>query len=702
MKSYKLSQRQKNIIHLIGDCNEEYITVSDIANKLDVSARTVQRDLGAIEVFLEDNDFSLIKKPGHGLILDENKESISYLYELLEMVDSSKQLEKVERVNFILSRLLTSKQAIKYYAFTVYLNISEKTLTEDLNLIEKWLLVYDIKLLRKRGEGISIVGSEKSIRKAQAKLINDLLNDDKKIEILRNIYDDTKIELIKQNDILSIIDGEIINKTKKSLDNTFKKLNISITDDAYVSLLVHVSLAIERLRQDRKIDFNQDVVDDFTGSKEFSFAKQIIAGLEEDFSTKIPDIEIYFVAMHIKGIKIVEDSIKDIENSEIINATNITNELINEMESIYGLHLDRDKRLEKDLKAHLIPALNRLKFHLAIKNPILDEIVEKYGSIFSNVKRISPNIIKKHGKLEKDTFIPDDEIGYIAIHFISAIEAKIMEYISVNTITVCPTGYGTSRLLKTNLENHFSNINIVDNASIMKINRKYLEEKKVDLIISTIKIDNLMKNNFTEDIFYINMPAIPDEDDYMILTNMLREISRIKYYKTENKSSLKEKTIITEVDNKSKAKTIFEISRKLDDLYKDVKFFQLSKEDDLFEQAARRVACDDMEAKIIEDAILERNKINSTYFEEFNLHLLHAKCDVGKAKLAFGKVYDNQNIIVMISPIEEKEEVMKFFADISASIVEDSYFMSSIDEFDENKIRNNLMGIIYNVIGENL
>ena len=61
MKSYNLSQRQKNIINIIGDKADEFITVNDIAKNIGVSTRTVQRDLSLIEDFLYENDFSLIK-----------------------------------------------------------------------------------------------------------------------------------------------------------------------------------------------------------------------------------------------------------------------------------------------------------------------------------------------------------------------------------------------------------------------------------------------------------------------------------------------------------------------------------------------------------------------------------------------------------------------------------------------------------------
>lgn len=310
MKQPKLSQRQKNIIHIISDSDKEYITVKDIADNLDISTRTVQRDLVGIEEFLFENDFDLIKKPGKGLMLNENKQAINYLYELLDMIDSSKQYEKTERVNFILSRLLTSKQAIKYFAFSVYLDISEKTLSEDLNFIERWLSIYDIKLIRKRGEGISIQGEERAIRKAQARLINEVLNDDKKLEILRGINDDTKVDFIRQNDVLSMIDRNIMEKTKNALNNVFAKLNISLSDNSYIGLLVHISLAIERLKQNKKLDYSENIINNLKDSKEYIFAEKIIEELEKEFEIEIPEFEVYYVAMHIKGAKIIGENQK--------------------------------------------------------------------------------------------------------------------------------------------------------------------------------------------------------------------------------------------------------------------------------------------------------------------------------------------------------------------------------------------------------
>lgn len=704
MKSYNLSQRQKNIVHIIGDSIDDYITVNEIARRIDVSTRTVQRDLALIEDFLYDNDFSLVKKPGQGLILNESSESVSYLYELLEMVDSSKQYEKVERVNFILSRLLTSKEPIKYFVFTLYLNISEKTLTDDLTIIDKWLSVYDIKLIRKRGVGLSIKGSEKSIRKAQAKLINEMLDDDKKIEILMDIYDKVKVDLISQNDILSMMDVGIINRTKKSLDKTFHRLNISISDNSYISLLVHISLSIERLKQNRQIDFNEDIVQNLKSSQDYIFAEKIIEDLEEEFSIEIPDIEIYFVAMHIKGTKIIDEDNVNIYTNKTDETTSITEELIEKMEEIYGLDLKKDLRLNRDLRAHILPALNRLKYKLSIKNPIINEIKDKYGDIYNSLKEIAPDVIRKNGKLSADIPIPDDEIAYIAIHFITAIESRILNYISVNLLTVCPTGYGASRLLATNLINYFTNIEIVNNASIMNLNRTFLENNGVDLIISTIKINGILEENGIKEFDCIEMPAIPDEDDYLKLTNKLREISRKKYYKAASQSNKKPRNALDIAQhsiNSPVVEKLFNMSVILNNIYENTKFFLVEKDEDIYKKSAKLVSNNqDEEIKILE-TILKRNELNPTYYDELNLHLLHGKSEVSEPKLGFGKLADTDDIIIiMVSRVDEEDKVVNFFSEISSKIVSEDDFLESIRSLDQNKIGQSLKEIIYKNISE--
>ena len=66
------------------------ITISEVAKELNISTRTVLRDMTKIESWLDENDFKFIKKPGVGIYLDETLDSKQFIIELL-------QEEKIEK-----------------------------------------------------------------------------------------------------------------------------------------------------------------------------------------------------------------------------------------------------------------------------------------------------------------------------------------------------------------------------------------------------------------------------------------------------------------------------------------------------------------------------------------------------------------------------------------------------------------------------
>ena len=118
MRIKKITSRQKNIIQMIAENNsDKAITIGQIANRLDLSTRTVLRDMSSIEEWLDQNDFRFIKKPGIGLILDESLENKKYIIELLNEEKVVREYSKKERKNLILSKLLTAKEPLKSYYF---------------------------------------------------------------------------------------------------------------------------------------------------------------------------------------------------------------------------------------------------------------------------------------------------------------------------------------------------------------------------------------------------------------------------------------------------------------------------------------------------------------------------------------------------------------------------------------------------------
>lgn len=98
MKKNKLNSRQKEIIKILTKSKvDSPITASMIAKELSLSARTVLREMPKIEQWLDENEFNFIKKPGVGLIIDENLENQELILELLEIEKIKKEFSKEER-----------------------------------------------------------------------------------------------------------------------------------------------------------------------------------------------------------------------------------------------------------------------------------------------------------------------------------------------------------------------------------------------------------------------------------------------------------------------------------------------------------------------------------------------------------------------------------------------------------------------------
>jgi mannitol/fructose-specific phosphotransferase system IIA component (Ntr-type)/galactitol-specific phosphotransferase system IIB component len=161
----------------------------------------------------------------------------------------------------------------------------------------------------------------------------------------------------------------------------------------------------------------------------------------------------------------------------------LTAKIIEVIQSKLGTDFSADDELYKGLMEHLGPTIYRLKHGLPLKNPILEEIKTNYEHIFHVVKGGLKALEEYVG-----TRIPDEEAGYIAIHFGAALErCKSSGARIYRALVVCGTGIGTAKLLSSRLKAEFANIHIVGTIASHQVKEKILNhDKHVDLIISTV------------------------------------------------------------------------------------------------------------------------------------------------------------------------------------------------------------------------
>lgn len=697
MKRKKITSRQKEIILMLAQNPiNKPITISTIANELELSSRTVLRDMASVEKWLDENDFDFIKKPGVGLILNETLENQKLIKELLEEEKIEKEYSKEERKVFILSELLSSNEPIKAFYFTKNLKISEGTLNNDLIIASEWISKFSLEITKKPGLGIYIEGNERSFRDAYINLIYDSCNEKEILEMIRNIKKNLApnktIEISSENRMLNLIDKSIIRQAEKTLTKEITEMELNLADSAYIGLVVHISLALQRIKNGEKITMEKRFLERLASTEEFKLAKKISDGIERDFGLEMPIDEVGYITMHITGAKLrINSDINEVD-LDYIELINISRKMVDLAEEEFKVSLKKDERLLKDLANHLGPALSRLSMGMEIRNPLLEDIKRDYNYFYNGVERISV-VIKEHIDINS---IPDSEIAYITMHIASAVERSLMINTEINVVVSCPTGIGTSRFLVTKIQKNFNNINIIDTISAININEEYLKEQKVDLIISTVNLNTSMN--------FICVTPFMGEEDKILIQQTIRNISKDKM---RNMAIDNENIEIDSSQNKDDILQLMNMGKDILEFLEDIKFIKgdkCSNLKDLIRISSEIFTNDKQKSLEIKKSLERRIDISTPYVEDIDMILLHCSCiNVEKIKLAIIRLDNNidinsreivKNGLLMLIPEKACNYHRQILSQISSNLIEDDSFVDIIKNSKEEEVIKALENIV--------
>jgi transcriptional antiterminator len=259
------------------------------------------------------------------------------------------------------------------------------------------------------------------------------------------------------------------------------------------------------------------------------------------------------MCLHILGSKSLEnidknnlDNLLSAVEPQIIS---IAENIIEMAEDILDVRLKDDKKLLTGLVLHLRPAVNRLKYGLSLRNPILNNIKENYPNVFGAAWAASILFEEKLG-----IQIKEEEVGFIALHLGAALERK---NVNIKLLLVCGSGIGTAQLLSSKLNENFANIEIIDSIAMHKL--KNYDLKNIDLIISTVPINSLDKP-----YMQVN-PLLLEEDIKAVkrkLNNLISE-KNIEEPKKGNNKIFDKDFIFLDLDFESKNNLLKYLCRQL-------------------------------------------------------------------------------------------------------------------------------------------
>ena len=520
-----LSERQRHILYEFLNEENQMYTAEELANKYKVSKRTIYNDLQDIREWISSKGLELCIKPGTGIWVNREKNDQETICKIKNELSDFKPyitpLSKEERVKAIISILLKESDTVTISDICSRTGISRTTFYNDLNDVENWFKRFDLDVVRTQKKGVALEGDEDNKREAIISFLTENLDESQMLSLLEinNNYANT-MKKPGDNIVIDLFSTYLSNinlePIKIFVNESQKALGYRFTDSAFLALVVHIAMAVKRIKDGFNITIDEQKLNFLKQNPEYEISKLLSKKIEKEYEVAIPEAEVGYITLHLLSGKI-NQSYKEELNPSLNNCVAT---MIETAGSILGMDLSNDEELSKGLNLHLSATYNRLMLEIEEKNPLKDIVLEKYAQLYSTAKIMAE-------VFEKDTgySLDDDEISYIMMYLGAAIErAKGTQ--TKKVYAVCPTGLGGAQLLVANLKNKFPDI--VVKGTISMSEAESLNDPEVDAIISTVNFKN---DNFP----VISVSPFVSETDMVRIYNVLNvETSKFQSKRSAN------------------------------------------------------------------------------------------------------------------------------------------------------------------------
>lgn len=475
------SRQQQTLLLLLKSAAP--LTLKKIGDELHISTRTLQREISGLEASLKKYNLTLTSRAGVGLWLEGKDEDKDRLIQQLNVGKIWNIFTPEERRIVILQHLLSVKEPTKLFFFSHRLNVTEATISYDLDKLEPWFLKNQLKLIRKPGVGVYIEGEEKDIRKSILDLLYEHYSQEQLIEIMSsNNSEKMKFELSIRNRLLYFIEPKMINEIEQAVRLSEQENGYAMTDSTYIGLVVHIALAVQRIKNGENILIDLTLLNRLKENIEFSWAARLAEKIGAQIGITMPESEVGYITTHLLGVRSRKIFQMDHLQSPV---EDYVYQMIRIAQRELKINLEDDSTLVEHLSTHLESAIVRIKLHLDIRNPLLEDVKSRFPDVYSAAAKAANYLEECLG-----CTVPEEEIGYIAMHIGSVVlRKKEMAPQSYRVLLVCASGMGTSKLLAAQIEKELPLIRIVKTVSLLQIEEALRTLQPIDLIISTVPID---------------------------------------------------------------------------------------------------------------------------------------------------------------------------------------------------------------------
>lgn len=668
----KLSARLIQILLLVLGSGKP-IPAGILAENMQISKRTVFRELENADNDLKEYDIKLETKSKKGICIIGSETNKNKLLQELNKLEYSDPQNKEERHNRLILEILKQEEPQKIYYYSSLLKVSEGTINNDLDNIEKWFSKNNMTVVRRSGLGIYLNYKEEDYRKA----------------CMRYAYGNTQDPLNRLSDL---IEPNVVNNVIDSIKKLKNNKLSGMTESSYTELIIYLSIMTKRIIIGRKNVREKSISLTGQNVKGYEFVIELISILSEQFSAEYTTTEIIDLYIYIKGAKLQNIN----ENEDIFDIEPdiryMIYEMIEQYDSAIAYRLKQDTDFIKGLIAHVRPTIIRLQHGIEIQNPFQNEIKSLYPKVYAKAQRVA--------KVIEDKFslkVPEQELGLIAIHFGGAEVRLKRDYKysrKANVGVVCSSGIGISALLSSRISHIFYDKVRVLTLSISDLSSNKIQD--VDILISTFDISNCN---------YIKVNPMLTERDVLIISE---EIENVLNNTTPSKSTEKVDTLI-------QVHEIGLITKEISSIIKNFELYTVKsgiKMDEVMTFVSEVIGEDEDGKNHIYDDLKKREKLSTQVIPEFKFVLLHAKTNgVDESKFILikpeGAHFEDEYfsaskvIVVMLIPKDDLRGILAI-SSISSAIFDDELFLEDIKSGNKESVKSYIERILKEYLSEQI
>lgn len=435
-----LTERQNEIIKLL---NQYHILSADkIAKMLNVSTKTIRNEIHKINSSLNLN--YIISQKGTGYLINEQ-------------IQLEKEYASEQNIQYLILKKILNHDFYNFYELADELFISESNLQRYIKRVNE--------IIQKRNSSIKICRQQNQL------YLNGTETEKRQITtyFLMNELNQYNFNLSMYQSLFLRIDILELQKIITEFNNAH---HLNLRDVESISLVIHVALMLERVIRGNEIINEVDFVNDEYNHLSIQFANI----LQIRYEIKLNKSEIKYLSLLLAG------KVPSIEENDINEVKQFIQQLIIEINESFDVDLQQDSKFADNFLIHLIGLKRRITNHTFLNNPLIKELQKNFPVIYDMSVFIALKIQEFFS-----TQLYEDEIGYITLHLMGAIE-RLHTSLHKKIVLIYPFGQAGYDYIVKKI-NHIHDLEIEICCQLSMFDAFQIKEYQPDLVISFVHIE---------------------------------------------------------------------------------------------------------------------------------------------------------------------------------------------------------------------